>query len=293
MSILDDTKRKGIEFRKAFASDALAIDQLRHEAIEATVNHSPLKDLVDFRQAYDWHQKDSQDRIRVFILDAKKYVEVAVDAATDQIVGYSITTGNELERMFVAPSHHGNGIGGQLLARVEERVREYQTQRGLPPIVKVDSFVTSRPFYAKHGYTATFARKFELDTSTIFTYWMLKHLDGEPIRGELVELSDARGEIDKIDHEIITLITHRFAVTQWVGELKANHAKDAYDGSREENQRDVISEWADMYGMPDWLMQTIFGILREETRKNHREIRNSAHFNKAAVDPGSEQKDDS
>lgn len=98
----------------------------------------------------------------------------------------------------------------------------------------------------------------------------------------------ARGEIDRIDHEIITLITRRFAVTQWVGELKANHAKDAYDGSREERQRDVISEWADMYGMPDWLMQTTFSILREETRKNHREIRNSAHFNKAAVDPASE-----
>lgn len=58
----------------------------------------------------------------------------------------------EVKRMWVAPSHRGQGIGSRLLARLEERARALGATRA---VLDTRRLLGAVPLYERHGYRAT------------------------------------------------------------------------------------------------------------------------------------------
>ncbi len=58
----------------------------------------------------------------------------------------------EVKRMWVAPSHRGQGIGGRLLERLEERARELGATRA---VLDTRRLLGAVPLYERHGYRST------------------------------------------------------------------------------------------------------------------------------------------
>lgn len=57
----------------------------------------------------------------------------------------------EVKRMWVDPSHRGRGIGGRLLARLEDRARALGATRA---VLDTRQLLGAVPLYQRHGYTA-------------------------------------------------------------------------------------------------------------------------------------------
>lgn len=58
----------------------------------------------------------------------------------------------EVKRMWVAPSHRGQGVGGRLLERLEDRARELGATRA---VLDTRQLLGAVPLYERHGYRAT------------------------------------------------------------------------------------------------------------------------------------------
>lgn len=58
----------------------------------------------------------------------------------------------EVKRMWVAPSHRGQGIGGRLLAQLEQRARQLGATTA---VLDTRRLLGAVPLYERHGYRAT------------------------------------------------------------------------------------------------------------------------------------------
>ncbi len=267
-----------VQLRPAVVADAEKLNSLRLAAIKAT--QSKNKHLIHLEQAFDWQKKDNTERITNTINDDSRVTEIAYDPETNEILGYLVSCHNEIERLFTLPGFQKMGVGKKLMQSAEKRISEMLKKQNKPEVIIVDSFVTSRHFYERIGFVATWSRKFVLDNSEIFTYWMVKSLSGTPVMpsSDAMSLSTVRDEIDKLDKELIELLMRRFAITEWVGEHKAKMNLPSYDESREIAQRESLSELAKMHALPDHLVQYIFSMIRDQSKLNHYYVRESTHF---------------
>lgn len=87
------------------------------------------------------------------------------------------------------------------------------------------------------------------------------------------ELLQVRAQIDRIDTGLVLLLANRFALTQRVGELKAEHSLDALDPERESSKLADIRAVCDKHGVnPDLVAEILERVMREVV-KNHKLIK--------------------
>jgi chorismate mutase len=89
------------------------------------------------------------------------------------------------------------------------------------------------------------------------------------------ELLHVREQIDRIDHGLVLLLANRFALTQRVGVLKAQHGLDALDPERESRKLAEIRRLCESHGVAPALMAEILARVMAEVVKNHKAIRDA------------------
>ena len=258
--------------RVANQDDVQAMFNIRKLAIENA--QATNADIVNLDQAFDWSHRDTLSRIEFFVSDNARIAEIAYEVDSEEIVGFCIVKQNEIERIFVTPTHQCNKVGTML---VENAASQIITKF---PSIKVDSFVTSRKFYEALGFIPISTSLFELDHSSIYTYWMIRMSDKKELipKGGFSELKDVRVHIDKCDRTILEALMERFALVEWVGEHKAANNISTYDGDRERAQAKKLTELANTYAISPDLVNVLFGIIRDASRSNHDQIKDSQHF---------------
>jgi len=95
-------------------------------------------------------------------------------------------------------------------------------------------------------------------------------MDPEAVPSELLELRD---KLDVLDSEIVDLLARRFALTQRVGELKASHALNSLDSSREAQKLARIEALCQERGLNAELVFALFVQIMEEVVRNHERLR--------------------
>jgi chorismate mutase len=95
----------------------------------------------------------------------------------------------------------------------------------------------------------------------------------ENVPAELLQL---REQIDRIDHALVLLLGNRFALTQRVGRIKAEHQLEAVDPRREEAKLREIRVLCEQNGVNPELVTDILAQVMREVVKNHRLLREQA-----------------
>ncbi len=91
-----------------------------------------------------------------------------------------------------------------------------------------------------------------------------------PIPDELLRV---REQIDRIDHGLVLLLANRFALTQRVGELKAEYGLEALDPEREARKLAHTRQLCQTNSVnPDLVAEILERIMREVV-KNHQVIK--------------------
>jgi chorismate mutase len=84
------------------------------------------------------------------------------------------------------------------------------------------------------------------------------------------ELAELRGQIDRIDAEIMEALARRFAVTNNVGQLKATYALNSVDPVREQEKLQQLRQMAAERGLSSDFVHDLFQYIFNEVVKNHR-----------------------
>lgn len=82
---------------------------------------------------------------------ADRIVDTTVAVVDDVIAGFIMTTGDEVEQVYVSPDHRGSGVAGVLLAAAERQI----AGRGHPHawLAVVAANIRARRFYERSGWT--------------------------------------------------------------------------------------------------------------------------------------------
>lgn len=92
----------------------------------------------------------------------------------------------------------------------------------------------------------------------------------EPVPAELLRV---REQIDRIDQGLVLLLANRFALTQRVGELKAEHALESVDPDREMNKLAQIRALCVEHNVDPGLVSEILERVMRKVVKNHDAIK--------------------
>lgn len=87
------------------------------------------------------------------------------------------------------------------------------------------------------------------------------------------ELQDLREQIDRIDQEIIALLSERFKITEEVGIYKAEHALPVQDINREAEQFGKIAELSMSRGLRPEYAVGVYRCIIDLVISRHREIK--------------------
>jgi len=88
-----------------------------------------------------------------------------------------------------------------------------------------------------------------------------------------MNLDNLRIEIDKVDSELIRLLSKRFEYTQLVGEFKAENGIRSLSKSRESEQFERFQRLSEELALPYELVEKIFKIIRDQVLSNHERIK--------------------
>jgi len=89
---------------------------------------------------------------------------------------------------------------------------------------------------------------------------------------EQPDLEAYRKSIDRIDNALCALLAERFAVTQKVGEYKADHDLPAVDAAREKKQFEKINALARQYDLDAEFAAKFLRVIIDQVVDNHRKI---------------------
>ncbi|MCB1649853.1 MAG: chorismate mutase [Pseudomonadales bacterium] len=87
------------------------------------------------------------------------------------------------------------------------------------------------------------------------------------------ELLRVREQIDRIDQGLVLLLANRFALTQRVGELKAEFGLEALDPERESRKLAEIRSLCDKHAVNPDLVADILARVMAEVVRNHQAIK--------------------
>lgn len=88
-----------------------------------------------------------------WLADDSGFTVVVVTDQADEPIGHTAVKGNELVHLFVDPTHHGNGLGGALLAIAERLIRQAGHDQA-----ELHTIVGNAPaigLYESHGWVVT------------------------------------------------------------------------------------------------------------------------------------------
>lgn len=128
--------------RRAVDSDAAAARRLHRDSIRQLCAADYPADVIAA-----WADGSSESRFAQRI--AEQSFWVATDAA--QLLAFgSVDIGrNTLESLFVAPAARGKGLALQMLRHLERIAADAGIE-----VLRLDSSLTARAFYERHGYAA-------------------------------------------------------------------------------------------------------------------------------------------
>jgi putative acetyltransferase len=135
------------ELRPGRPDDALAILEVQRSAIRQTAVSAYSAAIID-----EWApaviDRERVETFRRWIERGEEMIVVAVEAA-GQIIGFGsiVPANSELRAVYVAAAYGGQGVGGALLARLEELARD----AGLAEL-RMDASINAVPFYEAHGF---------------------------------------------------------------------------------------------------------------------------------------------
>lgn len=79
-----------------------------------------------------------------------RVADTTVAEVDGTVVGFTMTSGAEVEQVFVDPRHHGTGVAGPLLTEAEDRVRAAGHDEAWLAVVVGNT--RARRFYERHGW---------------------------------------------------------------------------------------------------------------------------------------------
>jgi chorismate mutase len=98
----------------------------------------------------------------------------------------------------------------------------------------------------------------------------MRYMAAVPIPEELLAV---REQIDRIDQGFVLLLANRFALTQRVGMLKAEHNLSSFDPERESRKLKATRQLCEAHGVDPCLMADILARVMREVVKNHEAIK--------------------
>lgn len=87
----------------------------------------------------------------------------------------------------------------------------------------------------------------------------------------LARLAEHRASIDRLDAVLIYTLAERFARTQAVGRLKAEHGLPPSDPAREEQQIARLTRLAEEAGLDPAFARKFLGFVIDEVIRHHRQ----------------------
>ena len=84
-----------------------------------------------------------------------------------------------------------------------------------------------------------------------------------------MDLQKLRIEIDKVDEDIIRLLTRRFELTKLVGILKAETGISSLSPKRESEQFKKYQTLSEELDLPYPMVEKIFQTIRDQVLENH------------------------
>lgn len=133
-----------MQVRQSKPADAEAVaDVLRRSIVELChQDHRGRPDVLE-----RWLANKTPETASAWITAADSFCVSAV-ADGGEVCGFGLlAAAGEILLLYVSPEHVGRGVGRDLLRALEERA----VDRGLGEI-RLDSSLTARGFYARHGY---------------------------------------------------------------------------------------------------------------------------------------------
>jgi putative acetyltransferase len=79
-----------------------------------------------------------------------RVADTTVAEVDGKVVGFTMTAEDEVEQVFVDPSHHGTGVAGALLEEAERRVHAAGFDQAWLAVVVGNA--RARRFYERHGW---------------------------------------------------------------------------------------------------------------------------------------------
>ncbi len=133
-----------LTIRLAVPDDAAAAcNVLRRSIAECCVqDHQHQPELLDA-----WLGNKTPDNVASWFQTPSNYCQVAV--VDGQVVGVSLMTqAGKVSLCYLLPEMHGRGIGKAMLEGMEAQARHWGVS-----VMRLNSTLTARDFYAHHGYT--------------------------------------------------------------------------------------------------------------------------------------------
>jgi GNAT superfamily N-acetyltransferase len=125
--------------RPATAADMASVADIWHTAWHAAhPGHVP-DGLTAARTLAAFHERTPS-----------RVADTTVAEVDGVVVGFTMTAGDEVEQVFVDPSHHGTGVAAPLLEEAELRVRAAGYAEAWLAVVVGNS--RARRFYERHGW---------------------------------------------------------------------------------------------------------------------------------------------
>ncbi|OCG75223.1 GCN5 family acetyltransferase [Microbacterium sediminis] len=136
----DPASHADVQIRPATAADAVAIAEIwRGGWRDAHLGHVP--DALVTARTPESFARRSRERIG----------DTIVATRADEVVGFAMTQGDEIDQLYTGPAARGTGIGGCLLAAAERAAR-HTTGRSAWLAVATGN-APARRFYARQGWT--------------------------------------------------------------------------------------------------------------------------------------------
>jgi putative acetyltransferase len=158
-----------LTLRPATPADAARIHQIHADSIRllCAPDYTPA-------QIASWTRYRSADDYRRALESGETNWLATLPDGT--VAGYATYVAGELTALFVDPAHARCGAGRLLLAAAEAEARRHNL-----PALTLQSTLTSRPFYARHGYAPHAPESYTLpDGTPIPCVRMTKPLASEP-----------------------------------------------------------------------------------------------------------------
>lgn len=169
--------------RPAEAGDVADVRRIARESWHAAYDDIVGPDAVEsvVSEWYDLtHLRRSVERDDGVFLVAETDANDTNDDSDSEIVGFgqgvlgSEDDAAELPRIYVHPDYWGEGVGSELLKRIEDWLAEHGAER-LRLIVLADNEV-GNAFYESHGYPTVGSRESEFEGETYTDYVREKEL---------------------------------------------------------------------------------------------------------------------